>query len=187
MQSTGSEQTMSEPTIGEIDIHLIHEGRHEQLWQALGSHWGPRGPPSASGPPRPWRSSCAATSTAGTAAATSLPVDSGVWRASSGSGPVELQVPHPRRRRRVARQGRPDGLTRGSRRHGIAHLRQPAHLDRRRLDAGAREEAAPTSSRCRSTRCTSAPGASAPELRRARRAAAAYVWRSASPTSSSCR
>jgi 1,4-alpha-glucan branching enzyme len=26
------------PTIGELDLHLIGEGRHEQLWQALGSH-----------------------------------------------------------------------------------------------------------------------------------------------------
>ncbi len=26
------------PTIGEIDLHLINEGRHEQLWDALGAH-----------------------------------------------------------------------------------------------------------------------------------------------------
>ncbi len=26
------------PTLGEFDLHLISEGRHEQLWQALGSH-----------------------------------------------------------------------------------------------------------------------------------------------------
>ncbi|RKE21206.1 1,4-alpha-glucan branching protein GlgB [Streptomyces sp. TLI_171] len=26
------------PTLGELDLHLIREGRHEQLWQALGSH-----------------------------------------------------------------------------------------------------------------------------------------------------
>jgi len=26
---------MSEPTIGELDVHLINEGRHEQLWDAL--------------------------------------------------------------------------------------------------------------------------------------------------------
>jgi 1,4-alpha-glucan branching enzyme len=26
------------PTLGEIDIHLIAEGRHEELWQALGAH-----------------------------------------------------------------------------------------------------------------------------------------------------
>ena len=27
------------PKIGDLDIHLIAEGRHEQLWQALGSHY----------------------------------------------------------------------------------------------------------------------------------------------------
>jgi len=27
------------PTLGEIDLHLIAEGRHEQLWQALGAHF----------------------------------------------------------------------------------------------------------------------------------------------------
>jgi 1,4-alpha-glucan branching enzyme len=26
------------PTLGELDLHLINEGRHEQLWQVLGSH-----------------------------------------------------------------------------------------------------------------------------------------------------
>jgi 1,4-alpha-glucan branching enzyme len=26
------------PTVGEIDLHLIREGRHEQLWQVLGAH-----------------------------------------------------------------------------------------------------------------------------------------------------
>ncbi len=26
------------PTIGELDLHLIGEGRHEELWKALGSH-----------------------------------------------------------------------------------------------------------------------------------------------------
>ncbi|MFI9270347.1 1,4-alpha-glucan branching enzyme [Kitasatospora sp. NPDC052896] len=26
------------PTLGELDLHLIQEGRHEQLWRALGSH-----------------------------------------------------------------------------------------------------------------------------------------------------
>ncbi|EWS83025.1 1,4-alpha-glucan branching protein GlgB [Brachybacterium phenoliresistens] len=26
------------PTLGELDLHLIREGRHEELWRALGSH-----------------------------------------------------------------------------------------------------------------------------------------------------
>ncbi|WP_432485666.1 1,4-alpha-glucan branching protein GlgB [Kineococcus esterisolvens] len=36
------------PTVGEVDLHLIGEGRHEQLWDVLGAHvrhWeGPMGP-----------------------------------------------------------------------------------------------------------------------------------------------
>ncbi|MDQ2661957.1 MAG: 1,4-alpha-glucan branching protein GlgB [Actinomycetota bacterium] len=35
------------PTIGELDLHLIGEGRHEELWRVLGAHhreqWGARG------------------------------------------------------------------------------------------------------------------------------------------------
>ncbi|MDE0546927.1 1,4-alpha-glucan branching protein GlgB [Microbacterium sp. C7(2022)] len=39
----GSSHTADEayrfaPTIGELDLHLIGEGRHEELWQALGAH-----------------------------------------------------------------------------------------------------------------------------------------------------
>ncbi len=36
------------PTLGEMDLHLIGEGRHEQLWQVLGAHvrqFGPGGAP----------------------------------------------------------------------------------------------------------------------------------------------
>ncbi len=35
--------TPSGPTIGEMDVHLINEGRHEQLWDVLGAHVGPAG------------------------------------------------------------------------------------------------------------------------------------------------
>jgi 1,4-alpha-glucan branching enzyme len=38
------------PTLGEVDLHLINEGRHEQLWEVLGAHVqhypGARGPVS---------------------------------------------------------------------------------------------------------------------------------------------
>jgi 1,4-alpha-glucan branching enzyme len=36
------------PTLGEVDLHLIGEGRHEQLWQVLGAH--PRRFDSVAGP-----------------------------------------------------------------------------------------------------------------------------------------
>jgi len=40
---TGPETTTDDPyrflpTLGEVDLHLIAEGRHEQLWQVLGAH-----------------------------------------------------------------------------------------------------------------------------------------------------
>src|SRR6476661_2486390 len=35
--------TTSGPTIGEMDVHLINEGRHEQLWDVLGAHVGADG------------------------------------------------------------------------------------------------------------------------------------------------
>ncbi len=31
------------PTLGELDLHLISEGRHEQLWQVLGAHVSEKG------------------------------------------------------------------------------------------------------------------------------------------------
>ncbi|GGO92857.1 1,4-alpha-glucan branching protein GlgB [Wenjunlia tyrosinilytica] len=39
----GTEHTVEDPyrflpTLGELDLHLIGEGRHERLWEALGSH-----------------------------------------------------------------------------------------------------------------------------------------------------
>ncbi len=43
MTYDGTEQVQQDgyrflPTLGETDLHLIREGRHEQLWEALGSH-----------------------------------------------------------------------------------------------------------------------------------------------------
>ena len=36
--SPSTTRTASCPTLGEIDLHLINEGRHEQLWEVLGAH-----------------------------------------------------------------------------------------------------------------------------------------------------
>ena len=66
------------PTLGEVDLHLIAEGRHERLWDVLGAHVrsydtsaGPS-PARASRSGRPRRRACAspATSTAGPAGRT---------------------------------------------------------------------------------------------------------------------
>jgi 1,4-alpha-glucan branching enzyme len=66
------------PTLGEVDLHLIREGRHEQLWTVLGAHvrrydgpWAPApGRASRCGRPTPGRSGSSATSTPGTGAPT---------------------------------------------------------------------------------------------------------------------
>ena len=64
-----------EPTIGELDQHLIGEGRHEELYDRLGAHVielvptrPSRGPRSRCGRRRRTRSAWSATSTSGTAA-----------------------------------------------------------------------------------------------------------------------
>ena len=77
------------PDLGQIDRHLINEGRHEQLWTVLGSHireyGGPlgtvRGTSFAVWARTPPRSTSSATSTAGTAGATRMRVlnPSGIW------------------------------------------------------------------------------------------------------------
>ena len=63
------------PTIGELDVHLLGEGRHEELWERLGAHVREidgvarhRRSPSGRRPRARCRSS--ATSTTGTAAST---------------------------------------------------------------------------------------------------------------------
>ena len=129
--------------IGELDVHLINEGRHEQLWDALGAHVIPGGTtfrvwaPNALevqvlGDFNGWDGSANPMAQVGT---------SGVWEAFvPGVGfRCELQVPHPRRGRCLAGQGRPDGvLDRGPPGHGLPGLREQAHVDRRRVDGPAR-------------------------------------------------
>ena len=180
------------PTLGEVDLHLINEGRHEQLWTVLGAHVhaydGPAGrspaPRSRSGRRTPRASGSTATSTAGTAASTrcaQLGV-SGVWELfvpGVGAG-AALQVRRPRRRRRsgARRPTRWPSTPRSPPATVLGGLRvdaTPGTTTSGWRPAGRRR---PTSSRCRSTRCTSARGGTRPAtLRRARR-------RSWSPTSS---
>ena len=106
------------PTVGEVDLHLIGEGRHEQLWRCSA--------PAARVRRRRWATCAAtrsrsgrrnarpcassATSTTGTAPhAMRLLGDTGVWELFvPGIGPGTLQVRDPQPRRPCA-QGRPDG------------------------------------------------------------------------------
>ena len=41
------------PTLGEVDLHLIGEGRHEELWRVLGAHPRRYGPPADGDQPGP--------------------------------------------------------------------------------------------------------------------------------------
>ena len=127
------------PTLGEVDLHLINEGRHEQLWEVLGAHVrtydGPTGPvtgtsfavwaPHAKGV----RLKGDFNSWDGREHPMRQLGISGVWELfvpGVGSG-AQLQVRGPRRRRPVAREGRPDGLPhRGAAGHVVGGLRVAA-------------------------------------------------------------
>lgn len=124
------------PTLGEIDQHLIAEGRHEQLWDVLGAH--EHRYETLNGPVRGWRSRCgrptrresgwSATSITGTA-----PPPYAVAGQQRGVGGVRprdrggdpLQVRDHRARRCAPTQGRSDGPGhRGPAGHRLRGVRQ---------------------------------------------------------------
>ena len=156
------------PTIGELDLHLLGEGRHEELYERLGAHVrevdGVTGVAFAV-----WAPAARSVSVVG---------DFNFWdgrlhpmRALGASGIWELFVPGVGRRRalqvrdrragrRAAAEGRPVRV----RGRGAAEDRVGrAPLDARvgaTTSGSSRARASPTrsTSRCRSTRCTSARG-----------------------------
>ena len=158
------------PTLGEVDLHLINEGRHEQLWTVLGARVH-RYDAAAPSPAR--RSRCGRPSARGGAAQGRLqPAGTAAstrCASSAAPGVWELFVPDVGNGTAykfailgadgaVAREGRPDGL-----------LRRACRRPRRRwsssrsytwgdddVDDRARRQAAGRTRRCRSTRCTSA-------------------------------
>ena len=128
------------PTLGEVDLHLIGEGRHEELWQVLGAHV--RTYETLNGP------------VTGTSFAVWAPNARGVqvigdfdyWsgraqpmRVLGSSGVWELFVPDVgdgtkykfrilRRGQPVAREGRPDGVLLGDRAgHRVASCSLPSY------------------------------------------------------------
>ena len=124
------------PTLGEVDLHLINEGRHEQLWEVLGAHV--RHYPGALEPVTGTSFAVWAPS----ARAVRIKADFNSWdgrehpmrqlgtlRRLGALRPGRrqrhgVQVRDPGPRRRVAREGRPDGgLGREARRHGLEDLR----------------------------------------------------------------
>ena len=159
------------PTLGEIDLHLIGEGRHENLWEVLGAHvrtYDTPGGPVTGTSFAVWAPNARGVRVTGDFdywSGRSLPMrslgSSGVWEIfvpEVGDG-CRVQVPDPRRRRPVARQGRPDGV----RHRGAAGDRVGGHdlalrVDRRRAGSSAGARRSGTRRRCRSTRCTSARG-----------------------------
>ena len=152
-------------TIGEMDVHLINEGRHEQLWDVLGAHVGPDGTtfrvwaPAAlevqvRGDFNSWdgsRNPLTQVATSGIWETTVPGIGSGEgykfhirgadgeWHDKADPMAFWTEVP-PATASRV--------------------FAEHPHVDRRRVDGRAQQRTAPTSSRCRSTRCTSGPGAS---------------------------
>ena len=167
-----------QPTLGELDLHLAGEGRHEEIYERLGAHvtrdrrrrrHGVRGLGAGGGVGR--RSS--ATSTRGTGGCTRC----ARW-APAGSGSCSCPGVEPGARYKFEIRTQ-DGELRMKadpyafraehppRTDSIVH-RPRARVARRRVAGRARGAGARTASRSRSTRCTSAPGGAAPTTRTCR-------------------
>ena len=155
------------PTIGELDVHLLGEGRHEELWERLGAHVtevdGVTGTAFAV-----WAPSARAVSVVG---------DFNYWdgrlhpmRSLGSSGIWELflpgvgrgralQVRDPRARRRDPPEGRPGRVRdRAPAQDGVGRARPAARLERRRSGSRSGASRARSTARCRSTRSISARG-----------------------------
>ena len=161
------------PTLGEMDLHLINEGRHEQLWDGARR---PRAPLR-----RPGRAPVTGTSFAvwaPSAQGVRLKGDfnswdgrahpmrqlgtSGVWELfvpGVGSGDA-LQVRRSSAPTALAREGRPDGLPRrGPAGHRVAWSSSPSHSGATTTGwPRARRPARVRRADVASTRCTSARG-----------------------------
>ena len=155
------------PTIGDLDLHLMGEGRHEELYEKLGAHVieheGVRGTAFAV-----WAPSARAVSVVG---------DFNSWDGrlhamrSMGSGGVwELFLPGVEAGTRykfelLAQDGelrlKADPLRAaggGAAGDRLGGYRAPARVARRRLARARARRRSRSASRCRSTRCTSARG-----------------------------
>ena len=141
------------PTLGELDLHLIGEGRHEKLWKVLGAQ--PRGTGVGFAV---WAPSARGVQVVGDFAGWG-PYDGWPMRSLGSSGVWEIYVPNahvghqvqvqdPRPGRGVARARRPDGPAhRDAAGHRLGRLRVDVRVAGRRLDARAGRPAAGTRSR----------------------------------------
>ena len=114
---------------GELDLHLIGEGRHERLWEQLGAHALDDDAACASPSGRRARAASPSSATGTTGARTptrSTPQgSSGVWAGlvRERARRARLQARGARLRRRDAPQGRPARVPgRGAAEHGLARL-----------------------------------------------------------------
>ena len=135
------------PTIGELDLHLIREGRHEELWQALGSHvrvlrGESEGEDAVEGTSfAVWAPNARAVQVIGSfngwdGRLHALRSLGSLWDLGGlrprDRGRRDLQVPDPRRRRRLAGQGRSDGaIRRSTARHRVRDHHQQLRVDGR--------------------------------------------------------
>ena len=139
------------PTLGEIDLHLFAEGRHERLWEILGAH--PRTFTTADGVVdgvsfAVWAPNAKGVSLIGefnhwdgNEAPMRVLGSTGVWELfwPGLPGRRAVQVPGARRRRLGDRPRRPDGVRhRGAAADGVAGHDERLHLERRRVDGAAR-------------------------------------------------
>ena len=188
------------PTLGEVDLHLINEGRHEQLWDVLGAHVRTTTRP-------PGRST-------GTSFAVWAPHAKGVrvkgdfncWdgrehpmRQLGVSGVWELFVPGVGSGTRYKFEVLgADDVWREKADPMAFHTEVPPAQSSVVFEStytwgdddwmsGRASRAARTRSRCRSTRCTSARGAAAGPTPSSPTSWSPTCRRPASPTSSSCR
>ena len=134
------------PTLGEVDLHLIGEGRHENLWQVLGAHVRTLRHPRRAGDRHVLRRLGAERARRPGRRRLRLlgrpRLPDALARLVRRLGAVHprrrrrrrVQVPDPRRRRRLARQGRPDGVRdRGAAGDRVGGFTLALRLGRRRL------------------------------------------------------
>ena len=140
------------PTLGEVDLHLINEGRHEQLWEVLGAHvehyeGGVSGTSFAVWAPhaRGIRLKASFNNWDGREHPMRQLGTSGVWELfvpdiGSGTG-YKFSILGADEQ---WREGRPDGVPHGGPAgHVVGGLRVVVHLERRPVDGRPRRTAAP--------------------------------------------
>ena len=148
------------PTLGEVDLHLFAEGRHERLWEVLGAH--PRSFSTADGVVdgvsfAVWAPNAKGVSLIGdfngwdgNEAPLRVLGSTGVWELFWPGFPPDglYKFRDPRRRRQRVRPRRPDGLRhRGAPAHRVARHVEQLRLGRRRLDGAAGDARTRCSSR----------------------------------------